>query len=411
MRCARRFPTRLVRSKSLGVCLALTCSIITIAPFQVSSVRRSMYSTSGQGTPNGKGRKVKPLPPSPGPPAGNLPRLDEARQRTPEASRTRTYMPSAMRSRRKPQESRRGRKVGDQLPSVQAGKNGPGSISTRVSTARLRALTADRALQLHHPHASRSLPISALYLSSYFLWPLQAANIAGNPYFALRDFDLPYFDFSAAPVPQAATSKIAFTTNRDGNTQIYLMNANGSEQTRLTNDGSNDEHPRWSPNGAEILFQSDRDSPTTGYMDIYVMNANGSAQTRLTASVADDSAASWSPDGSKMVFQSLRNGLDYQIYVMNADGTNQSNLSNSSANDSQPSWSPNGNKIVFASDRDHSVTASVYVMNSSGSNQTRLTFGADTVDDTQPIWSRDGSKIAFVSTRDGNKEIYVMNAD
>jgi YD repeat-containing protein len=221
----------------------------------------------------------------------------------------------------------------------------------------------------------------------------------------------PSFDFFALSMLQAGGAKIVFSSNRDGNAQVYLMNVDGSGQIRLTNDSGNDDSPRWSPNGTKILFQSDRDNPSTGYNDIYVMNSDGTGQTRLTTDPNDDSSASWSPDGSRVVFQSIRNGLFYQVYVMNADGTGQLNLSNSTGSDGQPSWSPDGTRVAFASERDHEGFASIYVMNSNGTSQTRLTFSADDVSDEQPVWSRDGSKIAFVSTRDGNKEIYVMNAD
>ncbi|HWN11018.1 MAG TPA: PKD domain-containing protein [Pyrinomonadaceae bacterium] len=241
------------------------------------------------------------------------------------------------------------------------------------------------------------------------------------------------FDFFAMPVPQAGSSKIVFTSNRDGNAEIYSMNADGSSLSRLTTNDFNDDHPRWSADGTKILFQSDRDNPETGNADVYVMNANGSGQTRLTTDIADDSSAVWSPDGTKIVFQSLRNGVYYQVYVMNADGTNQLNISNGIAADTQPSWSPNGLKIAFASERDHAGRPSVYVMNSDGLNQTRLTFSNEPFRDEQPNWSRDATKIAFVSTRDSvietwqetddeggalnrskvntNKEVYKMNAD
>ncbi|MBC8028496.1 MAG: PD40 domain-containing protein [Pyrinomonadaceae bacterium] len=243
----------------------------------------------------------------------------------------------------------------------------------------------------------------------------------------------PGFDFFAMPMPQAGSSKIVFTSNRDGSAQIYSMNVDGSSLTRLTTNAYNDDHPRWSPNGTKILFQSDRDNPETGNYDIYVMNANGTSQTRLTYDATDDSAAEWSPDGSKIVFQSLRNGQFYQVYVMNADGTNQANTSGGFAPDYQPSWSPNGAKIAFASERDHAGRPSVYVMKANGSNQTRLTFTGEPFRDEQPAWSRDATKIAFVSTRDSvietwqetddeggilnrsrvrtNKEVYKMNAD
>jgi YD repeat-containing protein len=242
------------------------------------------------------------------------------------------------------------------------------------------------------------------------------------------------FDFYMVPTPQAgSTTRIVFASNRDGNAQLYSMDASGGSLIRLTNNGANDDHPRWSPNGSKILLQSDRDNPATGASDIYVMNANGTGQTRLTVDAADDCNAVWSPDGSKIVFQSLRNGSYYQIYSMNANGTNQVNITNGSSADSQPSWSPDGLKIAFASERDHAGMPSVYVMNANGSNQTRLTSSSEPFRDEQPIWSPDSSRIAFVSTRDSvidtwqetddngliltrtavrtNKEVYLMNAN
>jgi Tol biopolymer transport system component len=201
------------------------------------------------------------------------------------------------------------------------------------------------------------------------------------------------FDFSVFPLPQAGSSKIAFTSNRDGSMQIYSMNTDGRGQTRLTYSGGNDDNPRWSPNGTKILFQSDRDNPDTGYMDIYVMNSDGSGITRLTSDANDDSMAAWAPDGTKIVFQSMRNGVNYQVYSMNADGSNQVSLTNTSANDGEPSWSPDGTKIAFVSDRDRTAYDSVCVMNSDGSNQHALTSSSGNVEDTQPIWSPDGVEL------------------
>lgn len=265
-------------------------------------------------------------------------------------------------------------------------------------------------------------PTAALSNSSLSLFLLYVGNLAS----------VMSFDASVAPIPQAGNSKIVFTSNRDGYRQIYLMNTDGSGQMRLTYNSSNDDNPRWSPNGAKILFQSDRDNPATGYPDIYVMNADGSGQTRLTSDANDDSAPVWSPNGAKVAFQSARNGVNYQIYVMNADGSGQVNISNSTANDAQPSWSPDGTKIAFASDRDQAGFSSIYVMNANGSSQTRLTFSGSGFRDEQPAWSPNGMKLAFTSTRDStvvtwqetdddgailvrtkvisNKEIYLMNA-
>jgi len=249
--------------------------------------------------------------------------------------------------------------------------------------------------------------------------------------------NLSNFELFVPPVPQSPNAKIVFASNRDGSRQIYVMNGDGSNQVRLTFSGANDDFPRWSPDGAKILFQSDRDNPDSGCNDIYMMNADGSGVTRLTSDPNDDSMATWSSDGSKIVFQSLRTG-NYQIYSMslnlntNMDGPPPVNLTNTGSSDGEPSWSADGS-IAFASDRDHTGYASIYVMSSDGSNQQRLTFGSGTVEDKQPVWSPDGSRIGFVSTRDSttetwqetdddgnyitksqvriNKEIYVMNAD
>jgi RHS repeat-associated protein len=238
---------------------------------------------------------------------------------------------------------------------------------------------------------------------------------------------------SVLPVtPQSGSAKIAFTSNRDGTAQIYVMNTDGSGVARLTNDIANDESPKWSPNNSRIVFQSDRDNLFTGLADIYMMNWDGSNQTRLTSDINDDSAPVWSPDGNKIAFQSARNGVSYQVYVMNADGSGQLNISNDAANDTQPSWSPDGTKIAFASDRDHSGFSNLYVMNTNGTSQTRLTFTGIGFRDEQPAWSPDSSKIGFTSSRDSttvtwtetdddgnaitksavniNKEVYVMNA-
>jgi Tol biopolymer transport system component len=121
-------------------------------------------------------------------------------------------------------------------------------------------------------------------------------------------------------------SKIAFESNRDGNFEIYVMNAaDGGNVTRLTNNTTGDFDPNWSPDGSKIAFSSDRD----GNFEIYVMNAaDGGNVTRLTFNDAIDEFPNWSPDGSKIAFSSNRDGNN-EIYVMNAaDGSNQTRLTN-----------------------------------------------------------------------------------
>jgi hypothetical protein len=197
-------------------------------------------------------------------------------------------------------------------------------------------------------------------------------------------------------------TRIAFTSNRDGGADIYVMNADGSNQTNLTNNGVVDAQPTFSPDGSKIAFTSTRDGNT----EIYVMNADGSNQTRLTNNAASDVEPSFSPDGSRITFRSSRDG-NQEIYVMNADGTNQTNLTNNASLDVQPTFSPDGSRIAFISDRDGNIE--IYVMNADGTNQTNLTNNPPV--NFEPTFSPDGSKIAFTSFRDGAAEIYVMNAD
>jgi Tol biopolymer transport system component len=199
-------------------------------------------------------------------------------------------------------------------------------------------------------------------------------------------------------------AKIAFASDRNGNSEIYSMNANGTTQTRLTSDAGADTSPAWSPNGAKIAFTTNRD----GNDEIYVMNADGTGQTRLTTDPSSDSSPAWSPDGTQIAFTSNRAGND-EIFVMKADGTSQTDVSANAAQDRFPDWSSDGGKIAFASDRDGALVFQVYSMNADGTAQTRLTTSG--ASDTHPAWSPDGTKIAFDSVRDGNQEIYAMNAD
>jgi Tol biopolymer transport system component len=202
--------------------------------------------------------------------------------------------------------------------------------------------------------------------------------------------------------PVGDATDILFVSNRaTGRSQIFLMHADGSRVTRVTNSSANDSLPAWSPDRTRIAFTSAR----TGANDVYVMHADGSATVNLTQDPAQDDSPAWSPDGTKIAFVSTRS-RDAEIWLMNADGSSPVNLTRSPGYDGQPVWSPDGKRIAFSSGRNGAMD--IYVMEADGSNQQRLT--TDRADESFPAWGPD-HRIAFQSTRDGNDEIYLIDAD
>ena len=221
-----------------------------------------------------------------------------------------------------------------------------------------------------------------------------------------------------------AQAQIAFISDRDGNYEIYVMDNDGNNQRRLTNNPNFDISPSWSPDGKRIVFMSDRDGhvhvngwPT---FEIYVMDDDGGNPQNLTNDPSNDASPSWSPDGKRIAFTSDRDKdeLNTDVYVMDDDGGNRQNLTNDLNDDRHPSWSPDGKRIVFSSDRDghfigeDGITSEIYLMDADGGNQQRLTENRN--NDHSPVWSPDGKRIAFASDRKGdgeNYEIYLMDDD
>jgi TolB protein len=138
---------------------------------------------------------------------------------------------------------------------------------------------------------------------------------------------------------------IAFASNRDGNSEIYVANPDGTGGRRLTVNRAIDTSPAWSPSGQRIAFTSDRG----GSAQVYVMDRDGGNQRRLVSGFSYSDSPQWSPKGDKICFV-VRVGGKFDVYVANADGSNARALQTEGSNEN-PHWSPDGRLIVFSSNR------------------------------------------------------------
>ena len=201
-----------------------------------------------------------------------------------------------------------------------------------------------------------------------------------------------------------STGKIVFySEDANGDYEIYIINADGSNRTQLTFDSANDGAPSLSPDGTKIVYTSYRD----GHKEIWKMNSDGTGQTRLddlssySSGLTDDNP-SWSPDGAKIVFQSDRLVWSH-IYIMNADGTGLTQVNNqpSGSDNIYPSYSPDGTKIIFESG--NGITINTIKPDGTG----LISLYTSAVQMYEPKYAPDGSKISYylVSTN----QIYTMD--
>ena len=199
-----------------------------------------------------------------------------------------------------------------------------------------------------------------------------------------------YLAEGSGPVWSPDGMEIAFTRAVDGGDDLFVMNSDGSDRRQLTHADGNDRNPAWSPDGERIAFDSERDadlSEETPDSDIYVMNADGSDRRRLTDGGVRNYRPVWSPDGVRIAY-TTHEWRYFYIYSINADGSDRQRLTYTS-DDRDPVWSPDGWSIAFTSDREGNYLSLVTEID--GTDQSRV---VDTGPGA-PVWSPGGAHIAF----------------
>jgi len=244
-----------------------------------------------------------------------------------------------------------------------------------------------------------------------------------------------------------SSTEIGFVSdNGRRNKEIWVMEADGSGKRRVTNNGSINLFPAWSPDGQTLLYTSFKGGKSElfllhrgnrpgvrlintpdekyrgvwvpqngtiaavvarqGNTDIYTVSRNGTDPKRVTESRAIETSPSFSPDGRKMAFVSDRSGSP-QVWIRDMDTGEERRLTFSGAYNVSPAWSPTGEWIAYAAQAGNNFD--IYLINPEGSFTTPLVTHPRT--DEDPAWSPDGRKLAFSSNRRGRKEIYRVDVD
>lgn len=234
---------------------------------------------------------------------------------------------------------------------------------------------------------------------------------------AAADFD---------PVWSPDGRRVAFRSHRDGDEEVYVMGSDGSRERNLTRNPGTDYSPAWSPDGKRIAFASDREDPSGN--DIYVVGADGHAARRVVMREGIDEYPTWSPDGERIAFactggRVLEQGVgDFEVCVVELDSGRVAQLTDAPGLSDAPAWSPDGRRIAFESDRrgwpslpdyrppayekDRYGDKDVWVMDADGTRERNVTRNARE-DDRGPAWSPDGRRLVY----DRYGDLYVQAVD
>lgn len=195
---------------------------------------------------------------------------------------------------------------------------------------------------------------------------IYTANIDGTGLTRLTNYDT----YTAEGILSPDGTRIVFTSLKDGDLDIYTMNVDGSDVRRLTTTPGYDGGPWWSPDGTKIVYRAWHPADSAGLadyqallaqrmvrpsrMELFVMNADGSDQRQVTSLGGANFGPSWTPDGQRIIFSSNHinpRSRNFDLYVVNLDGTGLEQVTTNSEFDGFPMFSPDGTRLVWASNR------------------------------------------------------------
>jgi Tol biopolymer transport system component len=251
-----------------------------------------------------------------------------------------------------------------------------------------------------------------------FIMDVEGSGMGSNPIRLTSDTEAESYPFWS-PDGKRFVYQRAFNGSA-----IYVINADGAGQQRLSPTPGFDVSPFWSPDGTQIVYARLHSAPAPGQpppmTDIRIMNADGSGDHAVLANTVFSVEPQWSVNG-QLVFMSYLSNSDLQIYTMNVDGTGlrQLTFTGSTGNNGDPVWSPDGTQITFGSDREGGGKLNVFTMNADGSQVRQLTHFDVPYEAGNPNWSSDGKKISFQYDINGMKqsdpnayaEVWIMNPD
>ncbi|MBN1311317.1 MAG: serine/threonine-protein kinase [Anaerolineae bacterium] len=221
----------------------------------------------------------------------------------------------------------------------------------------------------------------------------------------------PASDYSPAWSPDGR--QLALVSSRDGDAEIWIVNVGcvalpeGCERNlvQLTFNMATDIDPAWSPNGQQIAYASNKD----GDFEIYVMNADGSNIRAITDNSSDDFSPQWSPDGTKIVYHG-QTGSSSHLYSVQVAGSTPEQLTSAGPLNLWPDWAPDGSEIAYtATNASVAGARALFILDLGTGQSTQLLDGEG--NDEAPAWAPDGEHLAFSSDRggDGNVDLYILD--